>query len=180
MRRSYPIAGPTPRRSTKLVRRLWPNYREVEVDYYRRTGIFPIRHLVVVKDEVLQRDPGVATQLVRAFEDAKQQAYKYWAGPSPLVSGMVRRRTRRGARAARRRSLALLRSRKIKSCSKRCSIMHLNRDSPIAASKSKKSSRPAPRKGEPKFVERATQSVTTSVPPTTRANGVLGLKVSLY
>lgn len=63
----------------KVVRRLWPNYREVEVDYYRRTGIFPIRHLVVVKDEVLQRDPDVAAQLVRAFEDAKQQAYKYWA-----------------------------------------------------------------------------------------------------
>jgi len=63
----------------KIVRRLWPNYREVEVDYYRRTGIFPIRHLVVVKDEVLERDGEVASQLVRAFEDAKQEAYKYWA-----------------------------------------------------------------------------------------------------
>jgi 4,5-dihydroxyphthalate decarboxylase len=63
----------------KVVRRLWPNYREVEVDYYRRTGIFPIRHLVVVKNEVLERDGEVASQLVRAFEDAKQQAYKYWA-----------------------------------------------------------------------------------------------------
>src|SRR5687767_15069660 len=63
----------------KVVRRLWPNYREVEVDCYRRTGIFPIRHLVVVKDEVLHRDGEVASQLVRAFEDAKQQAYKYWA-----------------------------------------------------------------------------------------------------
>lgn len=63
----------------KIVRRLWPNYREVEVDYYRRTGIFPIRHLVVVRDEVLARDGEVASQLVRAFEDAKQQAYKYWA-----------------------------------------------------------------------------------------------------
>ena len=63
----------------KVVRRLWPNYREVEVDYYRRTGIFPIRHVVVVKDEVLQRDPDVAAHLVRAFEDAKQRAYHYWA-----------------------------------------------------------------------------------------------------
>ena len=63
----------------KVVRRLWPNYREVETDYYRRTGIFPIRHLVVVKDEVLERDGEVAAQLVRAFEDAKQHAYKYWA-----------------------------------------------------------------------------------------------------
>ena len=61
------------------VRRLWPNYREVEMDYYRRTGIFPIRHLVVVKDEVLERHPDVATHLVRVFEDAKQHAYKYWS-----------------------------------------------------------------------------------------------------
>lgn len=63
----------------KVVRRLWPNYREVETDYYRRTGIFPIRHLVVVRDEVLQREPAVATHLVSAFETAKQQAYRYWA-----------------------------------------------------------------------------------------------------
>jgi 4,5-dihydroxyphthalate decarboxylase len=63
----------------KVVRRLWPNYREVEVDYYRRTGIFPIRHLVVVKDEVLRRHPDIASHLVQAFEDAKQQAYRYWS-----------------------------------------------------------------------------------------------------
>ena len=63
----------------KAVRRLWPDYRVVEADYYRRTGIFPIRHLVAVKDGVLQRDPEVATRLVRMFEDAKQQAYRYWS-----------------------------------------------------------------------------------------------------
>ena len=63
----------------KFVRRLWPNYREVEADYFRRTGIFPIRHLVVVKDQVLKQDPAVATHLVSAFEAAKQQAYRYWA-----------------------------------------------------------------------------------------------------
>lgn len=63
----------------KTVRRLWPNYREVEADYYRRTGIFPIRHLVVVKNEVLQRDPQAAEHLVRIFEAAKQQAYRYWS-----------------------------------------------------------------------------------------------------
>ena len=64
---------------SQIVRRLWPNYREVEMDYYRRTGIFPIRHLVVLRDEALRRDGDLAARLVRAFEDAKQQAYKYWA-----------------------------------------------------------------------------------------------------
>jgi 4,5-dihydroxyphthalate decarboxylase len=63
----------------KVVRRLWPNYREVEADYFRRTGIFPIRHLVVVKNEALPRHPDMAVLLVRAFEDAKQQAYRYWS-----------------------------------------------------------------------------------------------------
>lgn len=61
------------------VRRLWPNYRKVEADYYRRTGIFPIRHLIVIKNHVLQRAPEVAPLLVEAFEEAKRQAYSYWA-----------------------------------------------------------------------------------------------------
>ncbi|HKY08026.1 MAG TPA: ABC transporter substrate-binding protein [Candidatus Binatia bacterium] len=63
----------------KTVRRLWPNYREVEIDYYRRTRIFPIRHLIVVRDGVLRRDPEIGARLVQIFEDSKQQAYKYWS-----------------------------------------------------------------------------------------------------
>ena len=62
-----------------VVRRLWPNFREVEADYFRRTGIFPIRHLVVIKDDVLQRDPETAMRLVNAFEAAKREAYRYWS-----------------------------------------------------------------------------------------------------
>jgi 4,5-dihydroxyphthalate decarboxylase len=65
--------------SNKVVRRLWPNYREVEADYFRRTGIFPIRHLVVVKNDILRDRPGLAADLVQLFEEAKQQAYRYWA-----------------------------------------------------------------------------------------------------
>jgi 4,5-dihydroxyphthalate decarboxylase len=51
----------------------------VEADYYRRSGIFPIRHVVVVKDAVVEHYPEVAAQLVRIFEAAKQHAYRYWA-----------------------------------------------------------------------------------------------------
>lgn len=64
---------------TSPARRLWPNYRQVEQEYYRRTGLFPIRHLVVVKQEVLERYPEVGPAVVQAFEDAKRQAYRYWA-----------------------------------------------------------------------------------------------------
>jgi 4,5-dihydroxyphthalate decarboxylase len=63
----------------RVTRRLWPKYREIETDYYKRTGIFPIRHVVVVKDDLLRDNPDVASQLVNVFEAAKQQAYQYWA-----------------------------------------------------------------------------------------------------
>ena len=59
------------------VRRLWPNFREVEKQYYLRTKIFPIRHVVVVKNSVLERHPWVARSLVKAFTQAKEMGIKH-------------------------------------------------------------------------------------------------------
>jgi 4,5-dihydroxyphthalate decarboxylase len=66
-----PDVGIALRSGGSSVRRLWPDYRAVEIDYFKRTGIFPIRHTVVVKDEVLKRDPWVAISLVKAFTRAR-------------------------------------------------------------------------------------------------------------
>ncbi|HEX9464010.1 MAG TPA: ABC transporter substrate-binding protein, partial [Alphaproteobacteria bacterium] len=54
--------------------RLFPNFREVERDYYTRTRIFPIMHLVVIKQEVHEKHPAVAASLYRAFCAAKDMA----------------------------------------------------------------------------------------------------------
>ncbi len=56
------------------VRRLFPNYKEVEVDYYKRTKIFPIMHVLVIRKEVYEQHPWVARSLYKAFCEAKQRA----------------------------------------------------------------------------------------------------------
>ncbi len=63
------------------VARLFPDYRAIEADYYRRTGIFPIMHVTTVPSETVARHPWVVESLVLAFEEAKQLAYQRLANP---------------------------------------------------------------------------------------------------
>lgn len=56
------------------VRRMFPNLEEVEKDYYRRTGLFPIMHLIGIRNDVLAKNPWVAGSLVKAFTAAKNVA----------------------------------------------------------------------------------------------------------
>jgi 4,5-dihydroxyphthalate decarboxylase len=69
----------TPRHTRHMagVRRLWPNFREVEKEYYLRTKIFPVRHIVVVKNSILDRHPWVTRSLVEAFTKAKEIGIKH-------------------------------------------------------------------------------------------------------
>src|SRR5262245_5642108 len=53
------------------VRPLIANAAEAEASWYRKTGIYPINHTVVVKDSVLKADPTLGPRIFAAFKAAK-------------------------------------------------------------------------------------------------------------
>ena len=66
------------------VRPLFPNAGELEAAWYRKTGIYPINHTVVVKDSLLQADPTLGPRVFSAFKDAKGALLKQLAGGGEL------------------------------------------------------------------------------------------------
>lgn len=75
------------RRGSPVIERLFPNYAEMERDYYKRTTIYPIMHTVVIRRDVYERDPWIATSLYTALCRAKDYALRLIAeSGSPKVS----------------------------------------------------------------------------------------------
>jgi 4,5-dihydroxyphthalate decarboxylase len=61
--------------------RLFPDCEKEERAYYERTRIFPIMHPIVVKKEILDRDPWVATSLYEAFMESKRLHREFMQQP---------------------------------------------------------------------------------------------------
>lgn len=58
------------------VARLFPDYRPVEEDYYRRTGMFPIMHLVGIRRSLVEANPWLPVNVFVAFIEAKRICYR--------------------------------------------------------------------------------------------------------
>jgi 4,5-dihydroxyphthalate decarboxylase len=67
------------------VTRLFPNYRELEKSYYQKTGIHPIMHTLVIRDELYAEHRWVAEALFKACEQSKS-----WAIEQMRFSGAQR------------------------------------------------------------------------------------------
>ncbi len=68
------------------VKRLFPDYVELEKQYYRRTKIFPIMHTVVIRRDVYAANPWVAQSLYKAMIAAKEKAYAMYNQTAALHS----------------------------------------------------------------------------------------------
>ena len=74
----------------KRIVRLFPNYKDIELAYFRTTGIFPIMHVTTIRQEIVDKYPWVPTNLVKAFEEAKNIAYRRIANPRMVPIAWVR------------------------------------------------------------------------------------------
>jgi 4,5-dihydroxyphthalate decarboxylase len=68
------LPPPSFRAGTPLVRRVYEDYRAAEEDYFRRSGIFPIMHVVAVRRSLAAAHPWLAGNLYDAFARAKELA----------------------------------------------------------------------------------------------------------
>lgn len=71
-----------------LVRRLFPDYRAAERDYFRRTGVFPIMHAVGIRRDVLEKHPWLPASVYKAFVQAKRLADAEFAEVTALKIGL--------------------------------------------------------------------------------------------
>ena len=68
------------------IKPLIPDARNAAFDYFRRTGIYPINHGLVVKNSLLKEAPWIAGELAGAFEAAKAIYLKDLHGSGSISS----------------------------------------------------------------------------------------------
>lgn len=61
------------------IRRLFPDARAEQVAYFRKTGIYPITHTVVMHENLAREKPWVAVELVKTFREAQRVCDRYYA-----------------------------------------------------------------------------------------------------
>jgi 4,5-dihydroxyphthalate decarboxylase len=72
------------RSGDKRIRRLFQRCRESIEDYFEKTKIFPITHTVVVREDLLLKEPWIAERVVHAFQEANDICRKEYEYPKRL------------------------------------------------------------------------------------------------
>jgi 4,5-dihydroxyphthalate decarboxylase len=80
-----PDVLPSITRKDPRVRRLFRDYKTEEQIYFKRTGIFPISHVVTLKQEFVDRYPSAPVALLKAFRQARDVAFSRLEGDNPQI-----------------------------------------------------------------------------------------------
>jgi 4,5-dihydroxyphthalate decarboxylase len=78
------LMGTTELHAPKLLadgraKRLFPDYRRAEAEYFKKSGIFPIMHLVGMRAELAERHADLPARLCKAFSEAQAVARRHAA-----------------------------------------------------------------------------------------------------
>ena len=57
------------------IKRLFPDVRAAEKDYYRKTHLFPIMHAVAIRNDMIKEAPWLPKAVFEMYSNAKQKAY---------------------------------------------------------------------------------------------------------
>ncbi|MEN8260344.1 MAG: ABC transporter substrate-binding protein [Pseudomonadota bacterium] len=66
------------------IKRLFPDVRAAEQDYYKKTQLFPIMHVVAIRTDVTKANPSLPKAVFEMYSKAKQQAYADMEGTTSL------------------------------------------------------------------------------------------------
>ena len=58
------------------IKRLFSDVKATEIEYYRKTKLFPIMHVVAIRTDVLKKNPWLAKAVFNMYTEAKKVAYK--------------------------------------------------------------------------------------------------------
>lgn len=73
------------------LQRLFPDPKAEEARYFRKTGFYPIMHVIAIRDDVLEKHPDAATSLYEMFVRMNETTEQYYDDPnwSRLVWGRL-------------------------------------------------------------------------------------------
>lgn len=80
-----PNVLPSVTRRDARVRRLFPDYKTEEQNYFKATGIFPISHVVTLKKDFVDRHPEAPVALLAAYRRARDVAFDRIYGSDPEI-----------------------------------------------------------------------------------------------
>ena len=68
--------------------RLFPDFRTAEKEWYARSGLFPIMHVLAIRKTLAEREPWLASSVLKAFTEAKDMCLDEMSDVTALAVSM--------------------------------------------------------------------------------------------